>query len=53
MEVPKPVEDAAYVALGFGLLAWQKVQVRRREIERFLAGRCAAPGTGSRRVGPD
>jgi hypothetical protein len=31
-------KDAAYVAVGLGLLNVQRVQVRRRELERALRG---------------
>ncbi len=30
--VPKPVKDAALVAIGFGVLGFNKAQVRRREL---------------------
>lgn len=30
--------DALYVSVGFGLLGYNKAQVRRRELERTLAG---------------
>ena len=33
------VRDAAYVTIGFGVLAFQQAQVRRREIVRGLADR--------------
>lgn len=29
--------DAAYVSIGFGVLGFQKLQVRRRELEKELA----------------
>jgi hypothetical protein len=29
-------KDAAYVGVGFGLLAFQRAQVQRRQIERTL-----------------
>jgi len=29
--------DAAYAAIGFGVLSWQKVQVRRRELGEDVA----------------
>lgn len=32
----KTISDAAYVAVGFGVIAFQKAQVRRREIEARL-----------------
>ncbi len=31
------MEDAAYVTVGFAVLAFQQAQVRRRELERQLA----------------
>jgi hypothetical protein len=30
------VEDAAYVAVGAAVLAFQRAQVQRRELERWL-----------------
>ena len=36
-DLPRRVEDALYVSVGFGVLAWQRAQVRRRELERLLA----------------
>ncbi|MBW3614752.1 MAG: hypothetical protein KY439_05505 [Actinobacteria bacterium] len=33
-EVTNTLRDAAYVAVGFGVLAFQKAQVRRRELEK-------------------
>lgn len=32
----KTISDAAYVAVGFGVIAFQKAQVRRRELEAQL-----------------
>jgi len=29
-------KDAAYTAIGLGILAYQRIQVRRREIEKTL-----------------
>jgi hypothetical protein len=29
-------KDAAYVTVGLGLLSYQRIQVRRRELERTL-----------------
>jgi DNA anti-recombination protein RmuC len=34
--VTKTLKDAAYVVVGFGVLAFQKAQVRRRELEKQL-----------------
>lgn len=31
-------KDAAYTALGLGILTYQRLQVRRREIEKSLRG---------------
>ena len=36
-DLSKTLKDAAYVAVGFGVLAFQKAQVRRRELEKQLA----------------
>ena len=33
-DLTKTLKDAAYVAVGFGVIAFQKAQVRRRELEK-------------------
>ena len=35
VDVPKDLKDAAYVALGLGVLGWQRAQVRRRELAKL------------------
>lgn len=35
-DLTKTLQDAAYVAVGFGVIAYQKTQVRRRELEQQL-----------------
>jgi DNA anti-recombination protein RmuC len=35
-DLSQTLKDAAYVAVGFGVLAFQKAQVRRRELEKQL-----------------
>ncbi|MDP9073851.1 MAG: apolipoprotein A1/A4/E family protein [Actinomycetota bacterium] len=35
----KTLEDAAHVVIGFGVIGWNKVQVRRRELMKELTGR--------------
>ncbi|MHB1487036.1 MAG: hypothetical protein ACYCS7_01825 [Acidimicrobiales bacterium] len=35
-EFPKKAQDAAYVLVGLGVLAFQRAQVRRREIQKTL-----------------
>ena len=34
MDLTKTIKDAAYITIGFGVLAFQKAQVRRRELEK-------------------
>lgn len=46
VQLPPMVEDAAYVAVGFGVLAFQRAQVRRRQLERLLEGWCPQPKGG-------
>ncbi|MGH9033822.1 MAG: hypothetical protein ACRDY4_08775 [Acidimicrobiia bacterium] len=36
MDIPKTVQDAAYVSVGVGVLAFQQAQVRRREAQADL-----------------
>jgi hypothetical protein len=37
-KVAKALETPAYVAVGFGVLGFQRAQVRRRELQRHMAG---------------
>lgn len=36
-DLPAVVKDAAYVSIGLGLIAYQRVQVRRRDLRKALA----------------
>jgi hypothetical protein len=36
VDIPKTVQDAAYVTVGVGVLAFQQAQVRRREAQADL-----------------
>jgi hypothetical protein len=36
-DLPEPVEDALHVAVGALVLGINRLQVRRRQLERFLA----------------
>lgn len=38
-DVSKTLKDAAYIAVGFGVIGFQKAQVRRQELRKDLAGR--------------
>ena len=42
-EITKIVKDAAYVAIGFGLLTVQKAQVQRRELADQFQGQLVDP----------
>jgi len=35
VDVPKDVKDAAYIAVGLGVMGWQRAQVRRRELAKL------------------
>ncbi len=35
VDVPKDLKDAAYVAIGLGVLGLQRAQVRRRELTKL------------------
>jgi hypothetical protein len=37
-DVTHAVKDAAYVSVGLGVIAFQRLQVRRNEISRALSG---------------
>ena len=39
-------KDAAYVAVGFGVIAFQKAQVRRQELRKQLDGQLGEAKTG-------
>src|SRR4051812_552504 len=36
-DLTKTLKDAAFVTIGFGVIAFQKAQVRRRELEKQFA----------------
>ena len=38
-DVKKILQDAAYVAVGFGVIGFQRAQVRRQELRKQLATR--------------
>jgi hypothetical protein len=40
-DVNKTLQDAAYVAVGLGVIGFQKAQVRRRELARLVGDRTA------------
>ena len=43
-DVKKTLQDAAYVAVGFGVIGFQRAQVRRQELrKRLAAGRPDLP----------
>jgi hypothetical protein len=35
-DLTKTLKDAAYITIGLGVIAWQRTQVRRREVEQQL-----------------
>lgn len=37
-EITKAVQDAAYVTIGLGVIAFQKAQVQRNEMTKSLQG---------------
>jgi hypothetical protein len=41
IDLRKTLEDAAYVAVGFGVLGFQKAQVRRQELKKQVLGQRA------------
>jgi ElaB/YqjD/DUF883 family membrane-anchored ribosome-binding protein len=41
-ELTKVVKDAVYISVGFGVLAVQKLQVQRQELQKSLSGRVDA-----------
>jgi hypothetical protein len=43
-DVASVVQDAAYVSVGLGVIAFQRLQVRRQELGRALSGQGAAAG---------
>jgi hypothetical protein len=43
-EITKAARDAAYVVVGLGVLGFQRVQVRRQELQKRFAERSAVQG---------
>lgn len=41
-KVVTAARDAAYITIGFGVLAFQQAQVRRREVEKAISTRVEA-----------
>jgi hypothetical protein len=44
-DVTDAVKDAAYVSVGLGVIAFQRLQVRRQELHRALIGPGSAAGS--------
>lgn len=45
-EISNVVKEAAYVSVGLGILAFQRVQVRRQELKKALEARVGAARGG-------
>ena len=43
-DVTNAVKDAAYVSVGLGVIAFQRLQVRRNELSKLLGGVGATVG---------
>ena len=44
-DVADAVKDAAYVSVGLGVIAFQRLQVRRHELKKALSGQASdSPG---------
>ena len=43
-DVTNAVKDAAYVSVGLGVIAFQRLQVRRNELNKLLSGVGATVG---------
>ena len=43
-DVTNAVKDAAYVSVGLGVIAFQRLQVRRNELNKLLGGVGATVG---------
>lgn len=41
-EIANVVKDAAFVSVGLGILAFQRIQVRRNELKKALDARVGA-----------
>jgi hypothetical protein len=37
-DIPEAVKDLAYVSVGLGVLAFQRLQVRRQELRKAMSG---------------
>lgn len=49
-DVTKTLKDAAYITVGAGVIAFQKAQVQRQEIQKRLAELDLDPKTGLERL---
>ncbi len=49
-DINKAVKDSAYAAVGFGILGFQRAQVRRRELNEQLAPACRGLLDGAQRL---
>jgi anion-transporting ArsA/GET3 family ATPase len=49
-DVTQTLKDAAYITVGAGVIAFQKAQVQRQEIQKRLAGLDLDPKHGFERV---
>ena len=43
-DATKVLKDALYVSVGLGVIAFQKAQVQRNELQKALEGRLKAAG---------
>jgi hypothetical protein len=52
LDINRTLTDAAYIAIGFGLLGFQRAQVRRRQLIRQLEEAARQAATLATRYGP-
>ena len=50
-DVSNAVKDAAYVSVGLGVIAFQRLQVRRNELEKTLTSQAGAARSALDAVG--
>ena len=52
-DVRSTIKDAAYIGIGFGVLAFQKAQVQRQELQKRIEANLSGAKGGFEKLGDD